>query len=485
MRSLERLRSLPLRGKVVLTVLGTAVAVLGASTYFSFQYWQAESISATKQQALMAAASAKATVESALRSGRPEAARHSLALLHNEGTVRSIRVYGPRHEILLSAEPFEEGRRIASVWIPEPTELPPEGLVKSTEDGSSVRAFLPLSIPDPAVLEVGFSMAATKAAMQRGARLGIGLMAVSLLAVVIIVVTMFEREVVAPLERMDEILRTNGGDGEEAPKGMALSDMERSVTRLVEHGREVEARAADQDRRLAATEGLAEVGELAAEMAHEFKRPLASIRTAVDMLQQEYLLEEGAGREVLGAVNTQLELLQGTMHDLFSLAKPVVIERVPVDLVDTLDEALVELAGLPGLRGVAVQRSYPAEGVTVPGDGRRLRQAFVNVLTNAVEALNGDGTVDLVVRPDPRRQKVVIQVSDDGPGLDPTAIEAAVKPFYSTKPQGTGLGLPLVARIVQAHHGGLAIESSPGAGTTVRVTLPTTTRSALTAQGET
>lgn len=474
MRFLIRLRSLPLRGKVVLTVMGTAVAVLGASTYFSFQYWHAESLAATEQQALMAAASAKATVESALRFGRPEAARHSFALLRSEGTVTSIRVYGARQEILLSAEAYEEGRRISSVWIPQPGELPTAGLVKTAGDGNSVRAFLPISIPEPAVLEVGFSMAATKAAMDRGARLGIGLMAVSLLAVVVIVVTMFEREVVGPLARMDVLLRESEGDGKPHPKGRALQDMERSVTRLVQRGLEVEARVADQDRRLAATEGLAEVGELAAEMAHEFKRPLASIRTAISMLKQEYRLDEG-GQEVLGAVNTQLELLQDTMQDLFSLAKPVVLEESAVDLADTLDEALAELAGLEGIEGVEVRRSYQHEHITVPGDGRRLRQAFVNLLTNAVEALNGEGTVTLAVQRG-GEDCVDVLVSDTGPGLDPDAVEAAVKPFYSTKPQGTGLGLPLVARIVSAHRGGLAIESTPGTGTTVRISLPTTSR---------
>lgn len=483
MRFFRRLRSLPLRGKVVVTVLGAAVAVLGASTYLSFQYWQGESLAAAEQQALMAASSAQATVESALRLGRPEPARHSLALLRNEGTVTSARVYGPSGTIVLSAEPYEEGRRAASVWIPDPAELPGGGLVKTSEDGSSVRAFLSISIPEPAVLEVGFSMAATKAAMDRGARMGLGLVAVSLLAVVVVVVTMFEREVVGPLQRMDELLRESehAEGGQPRAKGTALHDMERSVTRLVQRGQEVEARAADQDRRLAATEGLAEVGELAAEMAHEFKRPLASIRTAVSMLQQEYRLDEG-GRQMLGAVNGQLELLQGTMQDLFSLAKPVVLEERPVDLAETLDEALTEIAGLPGVEGLEIHRGYANEGLTVPGDGRRLRQAFVNLMSNAVEAQAGRGSITVLVKPG--SDCVDVSVSDTGPGLDPDAVEAAVKPFYSTKPQGTGLGLPLVARIVAAHRGGLAIESSPGAGTTVRVSLPTASAPRTSGEGE-
>ena len=320
-------------------------------------------------------------------------------------------------------------------------------------------------------------MAATKSAMDRGARLGIGLMAVSLLAVVVIVVTMFEREVVGPLERMDELLRETDkrdtGVGRRV-KSPALQDMERSVTRLVKRGQEAEAIAADQDRRLAATEGLAEVGELAAEMAHEFKRPLASIRTAMSMFQQEYSLDE-SGRDMVGAVNNQLELLHDTMQDLFSLAKPVVLEETSVNLTDTLDEALAELWGHPAVEGIRVDREYEGQDLTVPGDGRRLRQAFVNVLTNAAEALSGDGSVTVGIRTIDA-DTVDVLISDTGPGLDPAAVEAAVKPFYSTKPQGTGLGLPLVARIVAAHRGGLAIESSPGSGTTVRISLPTGAR---------
>jgi signal transduction histidine kinase len=231
----------------------------------------------------------------------------------------------------------------------------------------------------------------------------------------------------------------------------------------------VEARAADQDRRLAAQEGLAQVGELAAEMAHEFKRPLASIQTAVSLLQQEYELDEG-GREMLGAVHQQLDRLHETMQDLFSLAKPLVMEGEAVDLTDVLDEALAGLAGIAGIQQVEVDRAYGHERILVRGDARRLAQAFLNVLGNAVEAMPDGGhlTVSATLRPD---ASVEVSITDTGHGLDPEAVERALRPFYSTKPLGTGLGLPLVARIVSAHRGGLAIESRPKHGTTVRITL--------------
>ncbi|HKJ03310.1 MAG TPA: ATP-binding protein, partial [Longimicrobiales bacterium] len=220
---------------------------------------------------------------------------------------------------------------------------------------------------------------------------------------------------------------------------------------------------------LAAQEGLAEVGELAAEMAHEFKRPLASIRTAVSVLQQEYELDQG-GKEVLNAANAQLERLHETMQDLFSLAKPLVAGGSAVELREILDEALTELGGLPGIESVEVHRTYGAVSVLVPGDARRLRQAFLNVLANAVEATPGGGHI--TVSAEVRRDGVEVAITDTGHGLEPQEVERIMKPFYSTKPLGTGLGLPLVARIIAAHGGGLALESRPGRGTTVRITLP-------------
>jgi signal transduction histidine kinase len=301
-------------------------------------------------------------------------------------------------------------------------------------------------------------------------------MAVSLLAVVGIVITMFEREVVAPLHRIDVLLRRELPDAK--PSGTRPDDLkglEKSVTKLVEQGR----RSADRNREMDAKEGLAQVGELAAEMAHEFKRPLASIQTAIQVLEQEYDLNTG-GREVLVAVNGQLDKLYETMQDLFSLAKPVVLEEETVDVAETLDDALTELSAHPALEDVEVRRAYSHEGITVAGDQRRLRQAFLNILANGAEAMSEGGVLTLSVQH--VRDSAKVTFTDTGPGLDPEAVDRALKPFYSTKPTGTGLGLPLVARIVAAHRGGLAIESRPGKGTTVQITLPLTHESVR--QGE-
>lgn len=466
MKPLRRLGALPLRGKLLLTVLGAAVAALGASTFFSFRYWRSETLVAAEQQALLAAGSTRATVESELRLDRPDAARRTLVRLREDGAIGSARVYGEGRVILLSADRFEEGDRATAIWIPHASELPRGGLVNTDGEGESVRAFVPMAIPEPAVLEVEFPTAATKAAMDRGARLGIGLMAVSLVAVSLIVVTMFEREVVAPLNRMDVLLRSENGSSERRAGRGQIRELEQSVTLLLEKGQEAEARAADQ-------EALAQVGELATEMAHEFKRPLSSVRTAVEVLQQEYTLDE-YGSVLIDAVEGQLDRLHETMQDLFSIAKPIVPGATVVDVAATLDEALSEIAGQASLERVEVRRSYAGKRAHVSGDARRLRQAFLNVLMNGAEAMSDGGL--LVVDIDTTGRCVEVSFTDSGHGLEPDEIERILKPFYSTKPAGTGLGLPLVARVVSAHRGGLAIESLPGRGTNVRITLPPTSQ---------
>ncbi|MFQ5536389.1 MAG: PAS domain-containing sensor histidine kinase [Gemmatimonadota bacterium] len=460
----HRIRRLPVRGKVLLTVLGTAVAVLGASTYLSFAYWRREALAAAERQALLAAASTQASLESAIRLGRMAPAHHALMSLRQAANVNRARVYGEHGEILISADAYEEGTRAVAVFLPDPRELPRTGIVRVSESGRAVRAYLPVSIPEPALLEVEFSVEPTVAAMERGARLGIGLMALSLLAVGVIVVTMFERAVVRPLHRIEVLMARDGPDTRRAlPEGDDLARLEASVSRLLEEGRS----AAREDR---ARDGLVQVGELAAEMAHEFKRPLASIQTALSLLEQEYRLD-ARGEEVLEVVRGQLAHFQETIQDLFSLAKPLVAHGEQVRLPEVLDEALLEASQHPGAGAIEFHRAYGPEDVRVPGDARRLCQAVVNVISNAVEAQPEGGHVTVrLARLD--GGAVEISVEDRGPGMSPEQIEKALRPFYSTKPQGTGLGLPLVARILSAHGGGLAIESLPGSGTVVRLSLP-------------
>ena len=454
------IRSLPLRGKLALTLAGTTVVLVGVATILSFRYWEREALRASEGQSLLAAAATRATLESALRTGSEGVLRRHLVQLLEDGPTVAARVYDRDGRILYSADPREEGRVEASVWVPNPALLPRSGVAHPDASGGVVRVFVPLATSTAAILEIDTSVAPLQSAMRRGALLGLALTLGSLVVVALIVAAMLETEVVTPLHRVEDTLASRTG---ERPTGDELRTIRRSVDRLLEREDAAEAEV----RR---TEGFAEVGQLAAEMAHEFKRPLASIRSALDMLDQEYHLD-GGGRATMTAVNEQILRLSETMEDLFSLARPVEVRGEEVRLDEVMDDALVEFAGQPGAGRVRVERDYAPDVPPTRGDARRLRQALANLMVNALEAMPEGGTLSLRIR---RTAEgcVEISISDTGQGIPPDHVEQVLLPFYSTKPRGTGLGLPLVARVISAHQGSLDVSSAPGEGTTIRIRLP-------------
>lgn len=454
---IRRLRNQPLRTKLIITAVGTAVVVFGVASTLTFRYWRAESEAAAEQQALLAAASVRSSVELAITAGQPGRARSSLRELVERESITGARVYGSDGAVLVSTTRAEEGFRPTGVWLPSPRDLPETGTARLAASGAEVNAFLPLRAGGAGILEVDFSLAPLRETMDRAARLGLLLMIGSLAAVILIVATMLEREVVTPIDRVVEIL---GPDSRR--KTDQLGALEESVADLVRKEREHEERLASQA-------GFAEVGEMAAEMAHEFKRPLASIRSAVSLLEQEYELNDQA-QSLLDAVDGQLGKLTETMQDLFALAKPVELESDRVDVRDAVDEALGQLAGLMDTSPYAIERSYEEGLPPIGGDQRRLEQAALNVMLNALESMEDGGTLRIGLGTEDG--SVVVEFTDTGPGIPDDEVEKVIRPFYSTKPAGTGLGLPLVARVVAAHAGELTIQSEPGQGTTVRMIFP-------------
>lgn len=426
-----QLHRLTLKTKLAVTVIGAGFAVLGASTYLSFAYWKDEAGAVAEQQALLAAASARLSIEGALNRGDLPTVQRALDHLIGSAAVTGARIYDHGNRVVVATDQTDVATRRARIWIPSARELPREGTARvfNEDDRHAVHAFVPIGSRIDNVLEVELSTSVVQTAMERGARLGMGLMIVSLLLIAIILYAMVQREVVQPFEQAERLAE------------------ERRVL--------LEERA-----------GFAEVGELAAEMAHEFKRPLASIRSAIQLLQQEYTLDNTEQKLVVG-IESQLERLSDTMQDVFGLAKPIGIDLEAVDLAAVLDSALVVVSGAAQAAGVRIQREYQAP-LPMHGDARRLELAFANLFNNAVDAMLKQGG-SLTVRAQQNEQLVQIAVADTGTGIDEAQLPNVMRPFFSTKTTGTGLGLPLVARIVRAHNGDLQIESRKGAGTTVHV----------------
>ena len=228
--------------------------------------------------------------------------------------------------------------------------------------------------------------------------------------------------------------------------------------------REMEA----QNRR---NQTLAEVGALAAGIAHELRNGLSPISGSIEVLQRELKLE-GENAQLMELMQTECGRLNRFVTDLLSYSRerPLVKERF--DLGESLGELCEGLQRDPR-RAPAVQISYqPQDGAAeVHADREQFRQVWLNLARNALEAVGEKGTVRVGWHEEVPGQ-VAVTFTDDGSGIEPEDLPRVAQPFFTTKKGGTGLGLPIAQRIVERHGGTLVLAPALGRGTVATVTIP-------------
>jgi signal transduction histidine kinase len=224
---------------------------------------------------------------------------------------------------------------------------------------------------------------------------------------------------------------------------------------------------------------LAGVGELAASIAHELNNPLATVHLRLEGV----LAKTPAGdprRRPLEIIDQEVERMAKLVGNLLHFIRPgrdqVSTVDVPVEVRQTIE--LTE----PHMRRskVTVVPEFHPDVPPIYADRQRLRQVLLNLFTNASDAMRKGGLLTARVRPGrlpPDVPAVVVEVADTGTGIPTDVLPHVFDPFFTTKAEGkgTGLGLPICKRIVEQHQGTLELDSAPGAGTTVRVTLPVRT----------
>jgi PAS domain S-box-containing protein len=220
-------------------------------------------------------------------------------------------------------------------------------------------------------------------------------------------------------------------------------------------------------------------GELAAGLAHEIKNPLAGIQGAVDILIRRRDANDPE-REALEGVRHQVQRIDNTVRALLDRARPRNLKLTPTSLTElmqaTVDLARAQLAGRGGER-VQIEFVPPAEEIFLVVDCGQIEDAVLNLMINAMEAIEDDGKVTLRiyrVAPDDQEtaEVAVIEVSDNGRGINAQDLTNIFSPFFTTSKGGTGLGLPAVRRIARVHGGGVDVTSVVGQGSTFTIRLP-------------
>lgn len=230
--------------------------------------------------------------------------------------------------------------------------------------------------------------------------------------------------------------------------------------------------AAAQDG-LVRKERLAAVGELAAQIAHEVRNPLGAILNSVSRLRQLVPPAEEA-RELVGIVSEESQRLARMVEDLLDFARPRAPSCRPEDLADIVRSAVEGASRAVALDRIELTLSLAEDVPRVSVDAPMIRQAVLNLLTNAVQAMSGHGRLTVRTRVEHKglARFARIDVSDTGPGVPAELATRLFQPFFTTRASGTGLGLAVVRRLIEAHQGSAGFHSSPGQGSTFTLSLP-------------
>ena len=222
--------------------------------------------------------------------------------------------------------------------------------------------------------------------------------------------------------------------------------------------------------RVAQSEKLAALGQLAAAIAHEVRNPLAVVRSAAQGLGETLPASDADGHRAASFIVAEVDRLGSVVSSLLAFARPLQLQTRPTDIGDVVARA-VTLAGAElEAKHVRLAREQAAALPVVHADGDLVCQVLVGLLSNAVEATPPGG--EITVRAHAANDGIELAVADRGAGIAPELRSRVFEPFFTTRPNGTGLGLAVARQIVEAHGGRIDVGDHPGGGACFTIRLP-------------
>jgi signal transduction histidine kinase len=238
--------------------------------------------------------------------------------------------------------------------------------------------------------------------------------------------------------------------------------------RTAEQLAEANQRLQEAEKAARRSDRLAALGQLSAGLAHELRNPLGTIKASAELLQRNVAAENDVAREMAGFIASEVDRTNSLVTRFLQFARPLKLRRDNADLAQTLDRAIAQVER--EAKGAAIYKNYEPEIAPFPFDAELMERVFYNLILNAVQASPPGGAVSVKTRS--AGDAVEIAVIDRGVGIEPHQRDSIFNPFFTTKPEGVGLGLAIVSKIVDEHGGKITVESEPGKGSVFHVLLP-------------
>jgi len=223
------------------------------------------------------------------------------------------------------------------------------------------------------------------------------------------------------------------------------------------------------------SERLAALGQLSAGLAHEIRNPLGVIKGSAEMLTQKLEGSNELARELAGYISTEVNRLSALVTQFLNFARPLHADLHATNLTALLDRVLKNVGEQWKGKPVQIERAYASALPLIPLDEGLFEQALINLVQNAHEAMEERGgilRVEVARATQNNNEGIVIRLADNGPGIPDAIREEIFNPFVTTKKTGVGLGLSIVSKIIDGHHGSIRVENGPRGGASFMIFVP-------------
>jgi signal transduction histidine kinase len=252
-----------------------------------------------------------------------------------------------------------------------------------------------------------------------------------------------------------------------------IGDLARSFNEMTKDLLETRRRMEDANLKLIQAEKLASIGRISASIAHEIRNPLTSVKLNIQKLMQNEHLDEEE-KEHLSISQEGIGQIEKFIKELLNFTRVSDLNPERFSVVQIVEESLKMMRNSFQEKKIVLEKNFAADLPSVVVDGDKIRQVFLNILRNAVEAVEEGGKIGLALSRVKENgvARIKVRISDDGCGIPEKDWENIFEPFYTTKPSGFGLGLSNARKIVEQHRGSLRVTKTKGKGTTFEVRIP-------------